>query len=180
MNYKNLLIATSVVGIVSFGAFLKNSEDIQSSTSDSLICISSGDIKDNTPPCLRMYNAIEMYAKKYKIPRKYAYGIAKCETGYQGPFHWEYRHTQKSSVGAVGPMQIMFDTGKMMWPDSTFSRETLMKNINFNVETSMKLLRRLHNKYKDWRIVFGCYNTGRPCINGYAENVYNYNINFKK
>jgi len=127
-----------------------------------------------------MYNAIEKYSKKYNIPRKYAYGIAKSETGYRGPFHWEYTQKQSSSVGAIGPMQIMFETGRMMWPDSSFTRESLMKNINFNVETSMKLLRILFNKYKDWRLVFGCYNTGKPCVNGYAEAVYNYEIDFKK
>ena len=33
----------------------------------------------------------------------------------------------------------------------------------------------LYDKYGNWKIVFGCYNTGRPCVNGYAEKVYNFN-----
>jgi hypothetical protein len=35
-------------------------------------------------------------------------------------------------------------------------------------------LRRLKNKYGDWKVVFGCYNTGRPIVNDYAHKVYNY------
>ena len=32
----------------------------------------------------------------------------------------------------------------------------------------MKLLHQLHRRYGNWGIVCGCYNTGRPIINGYA------------
>jgi hypothetical protein len=42
----------------------------------------------------------------------------------------------------------------------------------------MKVLRKLYNKYGDWKTVFGCYNTGRPCVNGYAVRVYNHQINW--
>jgi len=85
-----------------------------------------------------------------------------------------------SKKGAVGVMQIMPSTADMMWPEKDkINTAFLMNNINFNVETSMKLLKRLHSKYNDWSTVFGCYNTGRPCINEYAKNVYNYKPNFK-
>jgi hypothetical protein len=43
----------------------------------------------------------------------------------------------------------------------------------------MKLLRKLYDKYKNWKIVFGCYNTGRPCVNDYAERVYNFKPNIR-
>ena len=55
----------------------------------------------------------------------------------------------------------------------------LISDIDLNVETSMKLLRKLYNRYKNWKIVFGCYNTGRPCVNDYAERVYNFNPNIR-
>ena len=48
------------------------------------------------------------------------------------------------------------------------------KDIKYNVYTSMKLLRILFDKNGDWKTVFGEYNTGRPCINGYSHKVYNY------
>jgi soluble lytic murein transglycosylase-like protein len=121
-----------------------------------------------------MYFNIEKYAEKYRIPKRFAYGIAYAETRYEGPFHWKYRSAQTSHAGAVGPMQIMPTTADMMWPKTKVSRDRLKTDIAFNVETSMKLLRRLHDRYGDWKIVFGCYNTGRPMINGYSEMVYNH------
>ena len=45
----------------------------------------------------------------------------------------------------------------------------------------MKLLRKLHDKYGDWEIVCGCYNTGKPLINDYARfcaNTYDYQDNW--
>jgi soluble lytic murein transglycosylase-like protein len=125
-----------------------------------------------------MYDAIIKYSDKYKIPRKYAFGIAYEETSYQGPFHWKYRHAQTSFAGAVGPMQIMPSTGRFIWKDSSFTNRFLMTNIDFNVHTSMKLLRKLHDRYRDWKIVFGCYNTGRPVINDYAIHVFNHKPNW--
>jgi soluble lytic murein transglycosylase-like protein len=125
-----------------------------------------------------MYFNIEKFAEKYNIPKRYAYGIAYAETRYEGPFHWKYRPAQTSHAGAVGPMQIMPTTADMMWPKKKVSRDRLKRDIAFNVETSMKLLRRLHDKYGDWKIVFGCYNTGRPMVNGYAEMVYRHQPNW--
>jgi len=135
-------------------------------------------VKSTDPPCLQMYFYIEKYADSCNIPRQYAYGIAFAETRYNGPFHWRYNHAQTSYVGAEGPMQIMLPTAHGN-NDDKVSRERLRTDIKYNVRTSMKLLRKLHNKYKNWKIVFGCYNTGRPCINGYAENVYNHKIDWR-
>jgi soluble lytic murein transglycosylase-like protein len=131
-------------------------------------------ITSASAPCLQLYYFIEKYAAEYKIPRNYAYGIAHEETGYQGPLHWKYNHAQGSHAGALGPMQIMPATAKMMWPDSTISKTRLRNDIEFNVRTSMKLLRYLHDRYGDWKIVFGCYNTGKKLVNKYALRVYNY------
>ncbi len=135
-------------------------------------------VSENDPPCLRMYEAIEKYATMYNIPKRYAYGVAQVETGYRGPFHWKYKQNQTSCVGALGPMQIMPGTADMMWPNKDISRTRLKEDIEFNVHTSMKLLRKLHDKYNDWKLVFGCYNTGRPLINDYAIRVYNHQPQF--
>lgn len=128
-------------------------------------------------PSLKLYNAINKYAKKYNIPRRYAFAIAKFETGYRGPFHWKYRIDQTSPVGALGPMQIMPDTGNRMW-DRKVDKNELMYNIAFNVETSMKLLRKLYDKHGNWKHVFGAYHTGHPCVDWYAQDVYNYSYDF--
>jgi hypothetical protein len=75
-------------------------------------------------------------------------------------------------------MQIMPSTADLVWK-SQISKSVLMNNIEFNVHTSMKLLRKLHDRYEDWKIVFGCYNTGRPMVNQYAIDVYNHKPNWK-
>jgi soluble lytic murein transglycosylase-like protein len=131
----------------------------------------------NDPPSIELFNSIEKYTEQYQIPRKYAYGIAYSETRYKGPFDWNYKHDLTSSAGAVGPMQVMYATAKGLFPDKDFTTEYLRTNIDFNVECSMKLLRRLYDKYGDWKLVFGCYNTGRPIVNDYAEKVFNFKKN---
>lgn len=133
-------------------------------------------VEDNDPACLRMYHYIELYADSFDIPKQYAYGIANAETGYRGPLHWKYNHRQTSSVGAVGPMQIMPSTARWINKERV-SAERLRSDIEYNVMTSMKLLRYLHDKNNDWLLAFGEYNTGKPCINKYANKVYSYQGN---
>ena len=128
------------------------------------------------PPCLQMHYCIQKYADEYDVPVSFAYGIANQETGYRGPFQWDYQQSRTSPVGALGAMQIMLPTAKMMWPHQNVTREKLLSSIDFNVETSMKILRHLYNTYGNWKVAFGAYNTGRPIVNSYANNVYNYNI----
>ena len=130
------------------------------------------------PPCLQMYYYIEKYADSFNIPKRFAYGIASHETGYKGPFHWHYNPALSSSEGVQGAMQVMVGTAKLV-NHETVSASKLRNDIEYNVMTSMKLLRKLHNLYGDWQTTFGAYNCGYPCINGYAVQVYNHQINWK-
>jgi soluble lytic murein transglycosylase-like protein len=134
-------------------------------------------IDQGSPPSLRMYKYIKAYADTFNIPVRFAFGIANAETGYKGPFHWKYNPAKISSAGAVGPMQVMVSTARGLNRDGV-SKEKLRTDIKYNIYTSMKLLRKLYNKYRDWKTVFGCYNTGRPCVNGYAHKVYNHKLNW--
>ena len=134
-------------------------------------------IDQGSPPSLQMYKYIKAYADTFDIPVRFAFGVAKIETGYKGPFHWKYNPAQTSCAGAVGPMQIMLPTARGLNKDGV-SKEKLRTDIEYNIKTSMKYLHRLYCKYRNWKIVFGCYNTGRPCINGYAEQVYNHKLNW--
>jgi soluble lytic murein transglycosylase-like protein len=117
-----------------------------------------------------MYFYIKKYAAEYEIPEAYAFSLAYQETRYQGPLDLDYNHKQTSYAGALGPMQIMPSTAKMIYGKSV-SNYNLKNDIKLNVMISMKLLRRLRNTYGNWGVVFGAYNTGRPCINGYAKNI---------
>lgn len=120
-------------------------------------------------PCIQMCQAIDRYSKEFNIPKKYAYGIAFEETGFLGIKHRNYNPNQISSVGARGPMQVMPMTAK--WMNGKIPTDSMLFDIDYNVKTSMKLLRHLKNVYGDWKTAFGAYNTGRPCVNQYALNV---------
>ena len=134
-------------------------------------------IDQGAPPCLQMYNYIKAYADTFDIPLNYAFGIAKAETGYDGPFHWEYNPAQTSPTGAEGPMQILLSTARYLNSDN-ISRTQLRTNLKYNIRTSMGYLRRLYNRYKSWPIVFGYYNTGYPRVNDYALRVVNHKLNW--
>jgi len=124
----------------------------------------------NSAPSIQMYFYIKKYAAEFEIPEAYAFSLAYQETRYQGPLDLTYNHRQTSFAGALGPMQIMPATAKLII-GKPVSNSKLKNDIKLNVMISMKLLRRLHNIYGSWGVVFGAYNTGRPCINGYAHDI---------
>jgi len=117
---------------------------------------------------LSMYDNLEKYSEMYEIPKYIFYNIAFLETTYRGPFDWSYNPSRTSCVGALGPMQVMPSTAKLIHK-KPISNETLKNDIEFNIRTSAILLNKLYKKYKDWSIVCGCYNTGKPIVNGYAR-----------
>lgn len=153
------------------GAFEFHQRTIVSGKEDTQI---ETPITQSSPPCIQMYYAIEKYSEAYGIPKKYAYGLAYSETRYRGPFDWAYTAERISPVSAQGPMQIMLATAKLMWPGRNITEKELRCNIDFNVETSMKCIKHLHEVYGDWKLAFGAYNTGRPMVNQYAMDVYSY------
>ncbi len=132
----------------------------------------------NTPISIAMYDYIDKYSDKYDIPKHIAFNVAYLETKYCGPFHWRYNHKQKSSVGAVGPMQIMYDTANDIHKQKV-SKIKLMTDLKFNIKTSMMLLSKKYKRYKSWALACGYYNTGRPIVNDYALYCVN-NKNYQK
>ena len=181
-HLESFIFVVAIAILLSLGVgFQADTQEQNPDAATAVAMVPSGiPITDNTPPCIQLYYYIEKYAADYEIPLSYAYGVAYAETHYEGPFDWKYKHSQTSCVGAVGPMQIMPATANLMWPDSSISVSRLKNDIEFNVKTSMKLLRRLRDKYGDWKLVFGAYNTGRPMVNDYAIKVYNYKPDFRK
>lgn len=132
----------------------------------------------NSPTSIMLYELIEKYSEHYDIPKYIAYNIAFMETRYRGPFHWKYNPFRESSAGAVGAMQIMPSTCTLI-NKKKYTKKELRENLELNCITSMKLLNRLYKKYKNWAVVCGCYNTGKPIINGYAKYCSS-NLNYKK
>lgn len=124
------------------------------------------EIKDPPIP-LKMYYAIETECSKHMIPRHIAYNIAYMETRYRGPFDIAYKHNLISSVGALGPMQVMASTAEFI-TKTPIDNDDLLYDVNVNVNASIRLLKYLHDKYGSWEIACSYYNTGKKCINNFG------------
>jgi soluble lytic murein transglycosylase-like protein len=132
----------------------------------------------SAPICLQMYSYIEKYSKEYKVPRHVAYNVAYRETGYRGPFHWSYTTKHVSSMGAVGPMQII-PVYAPPFAGKVVSSEELMNSVELNVRVSMKMLRHWYSLSRDWNLSCGGYNSGKLIVNEYASYCAN-NKDYKK
>ena len=132
---------------------------------------------DFLPKSIQMHYYLTKYSYKYDIPPHIAYNIAYKESRYRGPYHWNYDPSVGSDKGALGPMQIMVRTAKSVNKESV-EKSKLRNDIDYNVETSMKLLHLLYDKYHNWDKVCGAYNTGRPIVNKYSK--FCVNKNYKK
>lgn len=159
-----LLFSTlSIIIIISFLISVKVDVDYQQEP-----IFQNDNHQQHLPNSMKMYNAIEKYSNEYDVPSYIAYNVAYLETRYRGPFDWSYKHYQESYAGALGPMQIMPRTADYLSGES-IDRDQLMKDIDLNVELSMKMLSNLYDRYGDWGIVCGYYNTGKPIVNGYGS-----------
>ena len=166
MKFKNIflfviLVISSMTVATNFEFFLEK----KYVNSDYYLINETGGVK--SPVSLKMYELIEKYSEEYDIPKHIAYNVAYLETRYEGPFDWNYNPYLTSNAGAEGPMQIMPSTAKFINKEKV-DNHVLRTNLNLNIETSMKLLRRLYDKYGSWSLVCGCYNTGQPIVNSYA------------
>jgi len=134
-------------------------------------------VKKYSPPCVDLYFNIKKYADSFNIPKKYAFGVARMETGYRGPKHFKYNPSQTSTSNAVGPMQIKLNTARWVNKDSVMLK-VLKNNIEYNVMTSLKYLRNLKDRFKTWEKALGYYNTGYPKPNEYAYKIINYKLDW--
>jgi soluble lytic murein transglycosylase-like protein len=125
---------------------------------------------NSAPPCIKLYDHLKTYSKRYGVPFHIAFGVAKKETSYGGPFDWRYNPALTSCANAYGAMQVQAPTASDVWKRKVTKKE-LLTNLEFNVHTSMKLLSMLHKRYGSWEVALGCYNTGRPIVNGYARTI---------
>jgi soluble lytic murein transglycosylase-like protein len=117
-----------------------------------------------------MYDYLVEYSEKYEVPLQIALGIAKAETGYEGPFHWDYNPVRVSSAGACGAMQILPSTATYIYGERV-TKDQLLNDLELNVEISMKYMAYLYKMFKRWDIALGYYNTGTPVVNNYAMRI---------
>ena len=123
---------------------------------------------NNLPTSIKMYNLIEGKSEEYNIPKHILYNIAWLETRYAGPFDWKYNPYITSRAGAEGAMQVMLISANSV-SDRYISNEELKNDLELNIDISCKKLKKLYEMYGEWDKVLGCYNTGSPIINGYAN-----------
>lgn len=159
--FTTLILSTMIITM----SFKLMNNKVEKKLSIELSELGNSDVSSPTP--LKMYELIDHYSNIYKIPKHIAFNVAYLETHYKGPFDWKYKPGQTSFAGAVGPMQIMPSTANYIHKQK-ISKGDLKNNIELNIRTSMKLLNQLYGRYGNWGIVCGCYNTGRPIVNGYA------------
>lgn len=140
----------------------------------SMVSINSLNLSDTikyAPNSVKMHNSIKKYCALYDVPEKLAFKIAKLETGYTGIDDSDYKHNLVSKCHALGPMQLLLSTARYIDGDKTLTRHQLLNDIELNVKIGIKYLRYLFNKYHNWVLVAGAYNTGRPVMNSYARAV---------
>ncbi len=119
-------------------------------------------------PCERMYYLIETYSDSFSVPKYIAYGVAYKETRYRGPLDTLYNPFLTSHAGAVGAMQIM-PRYASYFAERSVTKKELMNNLETNVWLSMKILAQHYERYKNWSLACGAYNTGKPTLNKYAK-----------
>jgi soluble lytic murein transglycosylase-like protein len=178
MKIRGIILFTTLIlsTIVLTTSFKIMNNKIEKNPSIELSKLGNSDLSSPTP--LKMYELIDHYSDIYEIPKHIAFNVAYLETRYKGPFDWKYKPGQTSYAGAVGPMQIMPATANFV-NKQKISKGNLKNDIELNIKTSMKLLHQLYNRYGNWKLVCGCYNTGRPLVNGYASFCVN-NKNYQK
>jgi soluble lytic murein transglycosylase-like protein len=116
---------------------------------------------------LQMYESIEHWSDSFDVPKYIAYNVAYLETGYRGPFDFNYNPYQTSHMGAQGPMQIITRWAHP-YAGRRLSDKELKTNIDLNVKISMQMLRRWYSIHRDWTLACGAYNSGQPIRNDYA------------
>lgn len=126
----------------------------------------------DAPISAKMHMLLVKYSVKYDVPFKIAYGVARKESGYMGPTHLDYNPAVKGG-SAYGPMQIQLRTARVAWKqrEVLVTSRKLMTDIEFNIETAMKILSDLKKEYGSWTKALGAYNTGKPISNSYARQI---------
>lgn len=138
------------------------------------------------------------YSKIYNIPSGMLESLLYQESKFNKNDVNYNAHVVGDHGKSFGPGQIQLPTAKSVWADSDviITDKKLKYDLQFNVETAAKLLRKLYNDYKPiykndekktWLAAFTCYNTGSGSFeknnrrfNNYSFEVYNRYLEVEK
>lgn len=161
-----------VIGILGLGYLLH--KHVNRTFEDELYEMGSD---SDSPTSIYMFHLLEKYSEEYDIPKHILFNVAYLETGYRGPFHWNYNPYRTSVAGAQGPMQII-TRWSHKYAGRRLTPKELREDLELNVSISCKMLVKLKRMYKRWDLALGYYNTGHPRVNGYANYAAN-TLNYK-
>jgi soluble lytic murein transglycosylase-like protein len=95
---------------------------------------------------------LNLYADKYKIPRNILRKLAWHES--------RYKPTAISNRGAVGVMQLMPDTAKVLGVDINDTRD--------NIKGGARFLRDMYKMFGTWELALAAYNAGPGRVKEYG------------
>lgn len=93
---------------------------------------------------------IDKYCQKYNVEQNLIYAMIKCESNF--------KEDAVSNSGACGLMQIMPSTMKYIMGNE--NKENNLFDPEYNIETGIKYLRYLLNKFENLMVVLCAYNAG--------------------
>jgi hypothetical protein len=116
-------------------------------------------------PALKVDNddvveAIKESAKQYGVPEEWALALARQESDFQQFNNNGGLNTSKA--GAVGVMQLMPTTAKMLGVNSADTYE--------NIDGGMRYYAQLGKQFSSWGLAAGAYNAGPGAMQGYLND----------
>ena len=100
-------------------------------------------------------NEIIEYSKEYGIKAEFVASVINAESRFDSQ--------ALSPKGAVGLMQLMFNTAKSFYDGDNFDKEVLLEPKE-NIKIGCKYLKYLFDKYNDEITVLACYNAGERVV----------------
>lgn len=101
---------------------------------------------------------IKKYSMKYEVPKNIILAVIEIESGYGN--HNNYNPHVISSVGALGPMQVMLTTARDIMNNPKITKDELLNNIELNINCGVKYLSMMYNIYNNWELTLISYNAG--------------------
>lgn len=107
---------------------------------------------------------ISTYSEKYDVPEHVIYSVIKAESGFD--------YSARSSVGAIGLMQIMPSTFEELTDQrlKEYLEPSSLYDADTNIRYGTYYLSYLYEIYGDWSLVFAAYNAGMGNVNSWLEN----------
>ena len=95
---------------------------------------------------LKVFFLINKYTQIHNVKKRVAFRVLRLETGYKGPFHRRYNHSQTSIANAYGSMQLLRSTANWVYYDFVnpktykmfLTKEHLLYDVDLNINLGIK------------------------------------------